>query len=205
MEPAKHPTSPEEGSYRPVRFCAGDYVTPRELSTIRSQPVRVPGPNSWTHLQFRRFASCPVCNLHLRSVALRYEEIVAAGIQEIVVFHSTAEAMLPHQGQLPFAAIADPEQGLYAEFGVEFSLRSVLHPRVWSTALKPYAWSVANRERRANGGSWRSTPGDSVLGLPADFLLAPDGRIEAVKYGKHADDQWSVDELLDLTPEHPAK
>src|SRR5260370_10442324 len=32
--------------------------------------------------------------------------------------------------------------------------------------------------------------------LPADFLIAPSGRINAVKYGKHAYDQWSVDELL---------
>jgi hypothetical protein len=36
------------------------------------------------------------------------------------------------------------------------------------------------------------------LGLPADFLIAPDERIVAAKYGKHADDQWSVDELLNL-------
>jgi hypothetical protein len=34
------------------------------------------------------------------------------------------------------------------------------------------------------------------LGLPADFLIAPSGRINAVKYGTDAYDQWSVDELL---------
>jgi len=36
------------------------------------------------------------------------------------------------------------------------------------------------------------------LGLPADFLVAQDGRILALKYGVHANDQWSVDELLSL-------
>jgi hypothetical protein len=36
------------------------------------------------------------------------------------------------------------------------------------------------------------------LGLPADFLIAPSGRINAVKYGTDANDQWSVDELLTL-------
>jgi len=47
------------------------------------------------------------------------------------------------------------------------------------------------------------------LGLPADFLIAPSGRINAVKYGGNAYDQWSVDELLNLAksvaahvPEH---
>jgi hypothetical protein len=38
--------------------------------------------------------------------------------------------------------------------------------------------------------------GESALGLPADFLIAPDGRVRTCKYGAHADDQWSVDELL---------
>jgi hypothetical protein len=36
----------------------------------------------------------------------------------------------------------------------------------------------------------------SHLGLPADFLIGTDGRVLAKKYGKHAYDQWSVDELL---------
>jgi hypothetical protein len=36
------------------------------------------------------------------------------------------------------------------------------------------------------------------LGLPGDFLIAPSGRIRAAKYGTHAYDQWSVDELIAL-------
>jgi hypothetical protein len=35
-------------------------------------------------------------------------------------------------------------------------------------------------------------------GLPAEFLVAADGLIKAVKYGRHAYDQWSVDEMLEL-------
>lgn len=42
-----------------------------------------------------------------------------------------------------------------------------------------------------------SQPGGR-LGLPADFLIGPDGRILAAKYGEHAYDQWPVDELLRL-------
>jgi hypothetical protein len=34
--------------------------------------------------------------------------------------------------------------------------------------------------------------------MPADFLIATDGAVVARKYGEHADDQWSVDELLRL-------
>ncbi len=183
---------------RAARLTPSDHVPARTLSTIRAERVRVPDPDGLTHLQFRRFASCPICNLHLRSVARRHDEIVAAGVREVVVFHSTVDAMQPHQGLLPFAAIADPKQRLYVEFGVASSLRSVLHPRAWTSALKPYAWAVASRERRSDGGRAFSLRGDSMLGLPADFLLTSDGRVAAVKYGKHANDQWSVDEMLNI-------
>ncbi len=48
----------------------------------------------------------------------------------------------------------------------------------------------------------RLRPEGGRLGLPADFLIAADGRILAARYGEHAGDQWSVDELLDLAAQH---
>ena len=36
------------------------------------------------------------------------------------------------------------------------------------------------------------------LDLPGDFLIAPSGQIKAAKYGTHAYDQWSADELIAL-------
>ena len=41
-------------------------------------------------------------------------------------------------------------------------------------------------------------PHGGRFGLPADFLVGTGGRILAVKYGQHADDHWTVDELLAL-------
>ena len=41
-------------------------------------------------------------------------------------------------------------------------------------------------------------PTGGRLGLPADFLIAGDGRVVARKYGEHVYDQWPVDELLRL-------
>ena len=49
-----------------------------------------------------------------------------------------------------------------------------------------------------NGGSPAPARGDTALGLPADFLIEPDGQIRAVEYGRHASDHWPVDELLRL-------
>ncbi len=41
-------------------------------------------------------------------------------------------------------------------------------------------------------------PAGGSIGLPGDFLIASDGRVIASKYGEHAYDQWTVDEVLSL-------
>lgn len=107
-------------------------VKSRTLVAVSGTPVALPG--QLTHLQFRRFAGCPICNLHLRSIVDRHDEIVAAGIREVVVFHSSAEEL--RQYDLPFDVIADPEKKLYREFGVESSARSLLHWRTWVAIVR---------------------------------------------------------------------
>jgi hypothetical protein len=172
-------------------------VNHRHLTAVSGEQVAVPDPGRLVHLQFRRFAGCPVCNLHLRSVVRRHGEIEAAGVREVVVFHSPADELLPHTTGLPFAVVADPDQRLYREFGVERSPRSLLDPRVWV----PIAWAVLTGVREVARGRERlpvRRPHGGRLGLPADFLIAPDGRVLTAKYGEHAYDQWSVDELLHL-------
>lgn len=168
-------------------------VTARDLVALDGAPVPIPDPDHLVHLQFRRFAGCPVCNLHLRSIVTRHDEIVAAGVREAVVFHSTADDLRPHTAHLPFAVIADPDKRLYREFGVEAGPRALLNPRAW----RPIARAIvtALRERRRTPAL---RPAGGRLGLPADFLIAPDGRVLAEKQGEHVYDQWSVDEVLDL-------
>jgi peroxiredoxin len=172
----------------------GNLLKHRELLTIHGEPVQIPEPERLVHLQFRRYAGCPICNMHLRSVSQRHSEILAARIREVVVFHSSAETMLEFQGELPFAVIADPAKKLYAEFGVESSLKAVLNPRAPLAGFR--ARSVVHSARGAMG------IGEKHLGLPADFLIAPDGLVLAAKRGKYASDQWPVDELLDLAKPH---
>jgi hypothetical protein len=175
----------------------GAVIADRELITITGDRVAVPDPDRLVHLQFRRFAGCPVCNLHLRSTVRRHDEIVAAGIREVVLFHSTAQELLRHAGGLPFAVVADPGKRLYAEFGVESSPRALLDPRAWWPILRAIGHDlVAIALRR--GPAPVLNPHGGRLGLPADFLIATDGRVLARKYGEHADDQWSVGELLAL-------
>jgi hypothetical protein len=46
------------------------------------------------------------------------------------------------------------------------------------------------------------TPEHGSFGLPGEFLIGSDGRIVASKYGTHAADQWSVDEVLAIARAH---
>ncbi|OCB21008.1 alkyl hydroperoxide reductase [Mycobacterium malmoense] len=167
----------------------GDVVAPRNLTSVSGDTVAIPDPSRLVHLQFRRFAGCPICNLHLQSIVRRHGEIAGAGIREVVVFHSTDQELRDYVGDLPFAVIGDPSKALYAEFGVGSSPRSVLRPG----ALTPAVLGAGMRQGLRNTNLH---PTGGHLGLPADFLIAPDGRVLADKHGRHANDQWSVDELL---------
>src|SRR4051812_28272924 len=96
-------------------------ISTRELTDVQGKPVAIPQHDALVHLQFRRFAGCPVCNLHLRSFVQRHAELEAAGIREVVVFHSPVEELQGYD--LPFTIIPDPAKRLYREFGVEASPR----------------------------------------------------------------------------------
>ena len=161
-------------------------------TSIHGEPVVLPDPKARVvHLQFRRFAGCPVCNFHLLGLSRRIAEIEAAGIREVAVFHSSREEMLKFQAQLPFDCVADPEKTLYRQFGVEASWLAPLHPLVLWAGFRGVLATRKLYKRAENG----------IRGLPADFLIAPDGRLLAAHYGRHAYDNWDADQLLRLAGE----
>jgi len=179
-------------------------LTPVPNRTLRSSndaEVPLPDPTRLTHLQFRRFAGCPICNLHLRSIIDRHAEILAADIQEVVVFHSSAAELRNYTTELPLDFIADPQRELYREFGVTTGAKSLLNPRAVAAIARSIGPEI-QANRRGERPAPPTNPEGGRLGLPADFLIAPDGQVLAAKYGTHADDQWSVDELLAHAAQH---
>jgi hypothetical protein len=172
-----------------AKFKPGDAAPPVATTSIQGMPVEIPAAQSrWVHLQFRRFASCAICNLHLKKFVDRHAELTSAGIREVVVFHSPKESLLPFQGKFPFDVVADPEKKLYEQFGVGTSIFSILDFRAWP----------AISEGLALQDKPQGKPEGGALGLPADFLIAADGKVVASHYGRHSYDQWSVDQLLAL-------
>lgn len=175
----------------------GAVVARSVLTTIQGSHVSLPAGDALLHLQFRRFAGCPICDLHLSSFARRHREIAGAGIREVVVFHSAAAALLPFAADLPFAVIADPDKRLYDQFGVEAAHRALLDPRAWGAILRGLSRSLSRVLRGAQPVP-SLNPAGGRFGLPADFLIDRNGVVLARKYGAHAYDQWSVDHLLAL-------
>lgn len=174
------------------RRSVSESLSPFCVDTLSHGRLRVPD-SLYTHLQFRRFAGCPVCNLHLKKFARGKSDLDAAGIRSIAFFHSGADEMRPYQGDLPLATVADPERYWYRRFGVERSTFAVLHPQVMKSALSGLLSAPSNP----------FVGGGDQTGLPADFLIAPDGTLVALHYGSHADDQWSLEELIALRQAAP--
>lgn len=166
----------------------GNIITHQTLHSSHGETVEIPHPTRLTHLQFRRFAGCPVCNLHVHEFFDRYPELVDHNIQEVVVFQSSDKAMNDRLSDAPFPLVADSEKTLYEEFGVESSIPAIFNLRMMPSMVK---------------GVWRhglklpETVG-AAFNLPAEFLIDSAGNVVAAKYGKNYDDQWDVDELIHI-------
>lgn len=194
--PSSDPLTPDasrQPAYGQPRT-VGDEISPHVLHGLGGRMIQVPDGKNLVHLQLRRFAGCPICNTHLRSVVQRKDEIARAGIHEVVVFHSTREELQRYAADLPLDTVADPKRELYREFGVERSASAVLNLRLWPKF--PRIMFTALRRALHGRGFPPLRPNGGLLGRPADILMSAGGRVVAVNYGAHAYDQWSVDELL---------
>jgi peroxiredoxin len=170
-----------------MKFKPGDLLPTTEMETVNGEAIRLPNPKRLSHLQFRRFVDCPICNTHIAEFRKRAREIEVAGIEEIIVFHSSPASIRAYQKDIPFLMVGDPEKVFYKAFGVEtsFGFMSLKALRAGMRGMAHGHFGL-----RLSGGP---------LGLPADFLISRSGRMIAVKYGTDAYDQWSVDDLLTLT------
>ena len=153
------------------RLHPGDLAPTFAAPSVAHGEVRLPH-GKLLHVQFRRFAGCPICSVHLRSFARRHAELAAAGITEVAIFHASLAELAALHAELPFAIVGDPTFALYRRYGVERSLRSVLHPRAFAAAVRGM-FGAPFKPWIGSGGP---------LGLPADFLVDPHGIVVAAHY-----------------------
>src|SRR5437016_12715651 len=101
-----------------MKFKPGDTVPATTLVSVTGESIKFPDPNRVVHLQLRRFVDCPICNTHIAEMRGRAREIEAAGIKEVIVFHSSARSIRSYQKDVPFALVVDPKKTLNKKFSV---------------------------------------------------------------------------------------
>ncbi len=166
------------------------------LTDINGKIVKIPQANKIVHLQFRRFSGCPFCSVHIGQLKKRKAEIDNSGAVEIILFYSEDKYIKDNLSGMPFTLVGDPKRVWYNKFGVERSIKAVINPFAWPYGMKGFVLKI--------GRILHMLPrkGESLVGLPAEFLIDSNGVLIEVKYGAHAYDQWTVDELLEKINNH---
>ena len=135
----------------------------------------------------RRFrdAACPFCHYRIYELTHNYQQWKNHNLEVVAVFSDTSEQVRRFVAQhpRPFTMIADPTLKLYNHYGIEHSTSALFKalflnmPRIIKGVAK--------------GGRPSNNP--HVRIVPADFLLAEDGRIEHVWYGRDTSDHIPLD------------
>ncbi|MFM8312824.1 MAG: redoxin domain-containing protein [Deltaproteobacteria bacterium] len=136
-------------------------------------------------LIFYRYPQCPLCNLHLKALARRMDKYHSQELEVVAVFESGPERFagntISHPG---IRMLSDPNKELYRLFETDVSLKAVFRPSVVGTFFKAIL----------SGNS--QGPIDGELGqVPASFLIAEDGIIEKIYYGKTIADHIPFSEV----------
>src|SRR5580704_5218108 len=76
-------------------------------------------------LKFYRFATCPVCNLHMHRFVQDYKMLRALGLTTVVLYHSPADKLEAANATFdlpPFDLIPDQEKRIFRAYGAENGL-----------------------------------------------------------------------------------
>jgi len=130
-------------------------------------------------------------------LAQHYAALHRHGVKLLAIFESSEAELLRYIGSLdpPFTLVADPDQQLFVEYGVENSWAG------WLRGLPRYLVALLQSRLRRIGGLMASK---NHPRLPADFLIAPDQTIQYAYYGRHIADRIPMDtieHLLQMEPE----
>ena len=116
-----------------MRLAIGQPAPSFRATTWDGKPVSLAdyqGQKLW--LAFFRYASCPLCNVRVRAIYRRVDELTKSGVAVVAVFqspgHKVREYVLEGD-EPPMPIIADPEMTLYEQYALERSVLGFLQPR----------------------------------------------------------------------------
>src|SRR5262245_43135899 len=124
------------------------------LVQLRGRPVL---------LKFCRFATCPICSLHMHRFIQEHRMVRDAGLTTVVLYHSPADKLAEAQDCAPpFDLVPDAEKTIFRAYGVERGLRGFVSPTVMREYFKALMAGYSPGLLSSDGG---------VTGNPADFLI----------------------------------
>jgi len=139
-------------------------------------------------LKFYRFATCPVCNLHMHRFIHEHHLVASAGLTTLVFYHSPADKLAKAQREAaPFDLIPDPANKIFAAYGVETGLRGLVSAAVMRDYGKALAAGYPPGLLTSDGG---------ITGNPADFIVDESGRIVFAHYGRHYADSLEASDVV---------
>ena len=143
------------------------------------------GKKIW--LAFYRYASCPLCNLHINNILKRFSEVEEAGLIFLPIFQSSVAEVKKYVGKndVPFQIICDPQEKIYKLYGVGKSYGGFASISVMSKGLK--AMMSGHMPGKIEGEFSR---------LPSEFVINENFEIIYRYDGKNIGDHPSLDEIL---------
>ena len=143
-------------------------------------------------LRFNRQAGCPICNPRNREFIRLYPTFQASNVELIGIFGSSEDVMPLGIGlqNPPYPVLADPQDTIYAKYGVERSLWGMLNPQNWK-----HLDGIREGMKMDTFKNTRSGDGEATR-MPAEFLIDEQGMIEQVHYHAFAMDFLPLETLL---------
>ena len=139
-------------------------------------------------IKFHRFSGCPVAQNQLHEIITHQKELNAAGIETILLLHSTKDKIVPVYKEVHgLHIIADRQKRFYTLYNSRFSWKAFFSPASWIITFKSFLKGYFPLLRRFQGG---------FIAVPSDFLVDEQGIVINLHYGKHFGDSWSSADVL---------
>lgn len=144
------------------------------------------GKNIW--LAFYRYASCPLCNLHLHSIIRRFDEVEKIGVVFLPVFQSPPAEVLKYTGDkpLPFPILCDPDETIYRLYDVKSSFWGFFSIQVLFTMIKAFL-----------SGFFPGKMEGEIGRIPSEFLIDEEMNIFFEYKGKNIGDHPKLEVILE--------
>lgn len=141
------------------------------------------GQKVW--LIFYRYATCPLCAIHLKGARDLLLKAQASGMAVLLVYESSPQDFTANAGgttsellkSLAVPQLADPERILYRRFRTELRLAAFLRPALIPVLAR--AWLEGFRQGAVKG---------AVAQLPAHFIVDEHGQLELAHYARSFED-----------------